>query len=76
MSFETRQYEVEEGDRSVELTLSLSQPVPFNTSLELHAIDDTTTSELCSVLIRACSHLTPYYIPRVHNIGGKGGLGG
>ena len=40
---------VEEGNTSVELTLSLSQAVPFNTSLELRSIDDTTTSELCSV---------------------------
>ena len=49
MSFETRQYEFEEGDGSVEVTISLSQLVPFNTSLELQTIDDTTTSELCSV---------------------------
>ena len=40
---------VEEGSTSIELTFSLSQAVPFNTNLELQNIDDTTTSELCSV---------------------------
>ena len=54
VSFETTQYEFEEGDGSVEVTLSLSQPVPFNTSLELQTIDDTTTSELCSVNKHVC----------------------
>ena len=50
---------VEEGNGNVELTLSLSQAVPFNTSLELQTIDDTgtttTTSELCSVNNTLCT---------------------
>ena len=45
VSFESTTYEVEEGDGHVELTLELTQAVPFNTSLELQTIDDTTTSE-------------------------------
>ena len=51
VSFEATRYEVEEGDGHVELTIALTEAVPFyNTSLELRAIydnDDTTTlSEL------------------------------
>ena len=52
VSFESTKYEVEEGVGHVELTLALSQAVPFNTSLEIQTIDDTTTTtagELCSV---------------------------
>ena len=45
VSFESTTYEVEEGDGHVELTLELTKVVPFNTSLELHTIDDTITSE-------------------------------
>ena len=51
VSFESTRYEVEEEDGHVELTIALTEGVPFNnTSLQLRAIidhDDTTTlSEL------------------------------
>ena len=49
MSFESIKCEVEEGVGHVELTLALSQAVPFNTYLELQTIDDTATGKLCSV---------------------------
>ena len=46
VSFESTRYEVEEGDGHVELTIALTEAVPFNnTSLQLRAIDDTTASE-------------------------------
>ena len=46
VSFESTRYEVEEGDGHVELTIALTEAVPFNnTSLQLHTIDHTTTSE-------------------------------
>ena len=53
VSFESMQYDVKEGDGSVELMISLSEAVPFNASLELHNVDDTTTittGDLCSVI--------------------------
>ena len=51
VSFETTRYEIEEGEGHVELTIALTEAVPFNnTSVELRAFidhDDTTTlSEL------------------------------
>ena len=49
VSFESTRYEVEEGEGHVELTIALTEAVPFNnTSLVLRAIDDhdATTSEL------------------------------
>ena len=49
VSFKEERYEVEEGDGHVELTLVLSQAVPFETSLELQNIDDTTTSEQINI---------------------------
>ena len=47
MSFKLTTYEVEEGDGHVELTLELTQAVPFNTSLTLNnsTSNDTTTSK-------------------------------
>ena len=48
VSFESTRYEVEEGDGHVELTIALTEAVPFNnSSLQLRAINDATTSE-CS----------------------------
>ena len=51
VSFETTRYEIEEGEGHVELTIALTEAVPFNnTGVELRAFidhDDTTTlSEL------------------------------
>ena len=48
VSFESTEYVTEEGDGHVELTIALTEAVPFNASLELQTIDDnhTTTSEL------------------------------
>lgn len=55
VSFESTKYEVEEGDGHVELTIALTEAVPFNdTSVELQTIDDTTTTtttgQLCYVM--------------------------
>ena len=47
VSFESTRYEVEEGEGHVELTIALTEAVPFNnTSLQLRAIDDTTTTTI------------------------------
>ena len=40
VSFEPTRYDVREGDGRIELTLALSQEVPFNTSLELKYVVD------------------------------------
>ena len=59
VSFETTRYEVEEGDGHVELTIALTEGVPFHASLELQTIDDTTTTttgQLCSVMYTYLMH--------------------
>ena len=43
VSFESTRYVAEEGDGHVELTIALTEAVPFNTSLELLTIIDTTS---------------------------------
>ena len=48
MSFETNKASENESTGHVELTIVLSQSIPFEASLTLHAIDDTTTSKLYS----------------------------
>ena len=44
--FKSTKYEVEEKDGGVEFTIALTEAVPFNASLELRTIDDTTKSEV------------------------------
>ena len=47
VSFESTRYDIEEGDGHVELTIALTEAVPFNnTSLVLRAVDDTTKGEV------------------------------
>ena len=54
VSFESTRYEIEEGDGHVELTIALTEAVPFHASLELQTIDDTTTTTTGQF----CSHMS------------------
>ena len=56
MSFEPTEYEIEEDDGHVELTIALSQEVLiYNTSIKLRTVDLTTMREflLCNMYLGA-----------------------